>query len=84
MESNQCWWFSPGIPTSSTTKTGRNDIAEILLKVALNTKNKSYNVLLYRFIRSIKSYTLFMPCPLYVHVLLYMTTHMHQQQINLI
>jgi hypothetical protein len=24
---------------SSTTKTGRHDIAEILLKVALNTKN---------------------------------------------
>jgi hypothetical protein len=32
-------WFSPGIPTSSTTKTGRHDIAEILLKVALNTIN---------------------------------------------
>ena len=32
-------WFSPGNPTSSTTKTGRHDIAEILLKVALNTKN---------------------------------------------
>jgi hypothetical protein len=32
-------WFSPGIPTSSTTKTGRHDIAEILLKVALNTKS---------------------------------------------
>jgi hypothetical protein len=31
-------WFSPGTPTSSTTKTGRNDIVEILLKVALNTK----------------------------------------------
>jgi hypothetical protein len=31
-------WFSPGTPASSTTKTGRNDIAEILLKVALNTK----------------------------------------------
>jgi hypothetical protein len=30
-------WFSPGTPASSTTKTGRNDIAEILLKVALNT-----------------------------------------------
>jgi hypothetical protein len=30
-------WFSPGIPASSTTKTGRHDIAEILLKVALNT-----------------------------------------------
>jgi hypothetical protein len=32
--------FSPGTPASSTTKTGRHDIAEILLKVALNTKNK--------------------------------------------
>jgi len=29
-------WFSPA---SSTTKTGRHDIAKILLKVALNTKN---------------------------------------------
>jgi hypothetical protein len=34
-------WFSPGTPASSTTKTGRYDIAEICLKVALNTKNKS-------------------------------------------
>jgi hypothetical protein len=33
-------WFSPGIPASSTTKTGRHEIAEILLKVALNTKNQ--------------------------------------------
>jgi hypothetical protein len=33
-------WFSLGTPASSTTKTGRHDIAEILLKVALNTKNK--------------------------------------------
>jgi hypothetical protein len=32
-------WFSPGTPASSTTKTGRHDIVEILLKVALNTKN---------------------------------------------
>jgi hypothetical protein len=31
-------WFSPGTLASSTTKTGRHDIAEILLKVALNTK----------------------------------------------
>ena len=30
---------SPGTPASSTTKTGLHDIAEILLKVALNTKN---------------------------------------------
>jgi hypothetical protein len=34
-------WFSPGTPASSTTKTGRHDIAEILLNVALNTKNQS-------------------------------------------
>jgi len=30
-------WFSPCTPVSSTTKTDRHDIAEILLKVALNT-----------------------------------------------
>ena len=36
-------WFSPGTLASSTTKTGRHDIAEILLKVALNTKNQSIN-----------------------------------------
>jgi hypothetical protein len=27
-------WLSPGTPGSSTTKTGRHDIAEILLKVS--------------------------------------------------
>jgi hypothetical protein len=27
-----CRWFSPGTPASSTTKTGRHDIAAILLK----------------------------------------------------
>jgi hypothetical protein len=32
-------WLSPGTRDSSTTKTGRHDIAEILLKVALNTIN---------------------------------------------
>jgi hypothetical protein len=30
-------WFSPGTLVSSTKKTDRHDIAEILLKVALNT-----------------------------------------------
>jgi hypothetical protein len=30
-------WFSPGSPVSSTNKTDRYDITEILLKVALNT-----------------------------------------------
>jgi hypothetical protein len=33
-------WFSPDTPASSTTKTGRHDIAEILLKVALSTINQ--------------------------------------------
>jgi len=36
-------WFSPGTPASSTTKTGRHAIAEILLKVALNTKKSKSN-----------------------------------------
>jgi hypothetical protein len=31
------WWFFPGTQVSSTNKTGRHDITEILLKVALNT-----------------------------------------------
>ena len=30
-------WFFPGIPVSSTNKTDRHDISEILLKVAANT-----------------------------------------------
>ena len=30
-------WFSSGPPVSSTNKTDRHDITEILLKVALNT-----------------------------------------------
>jgi hypothetical protein len=38
-------WFSPGTPASSTTKTGRHDIAEILLKVALNTKIQIQNLI---------------------------------------
>ena len=37
-------WLSPGTPASSTTKTGRHDIAEILLKVALNTINQSISL----------------------------------------
>jgi hypothetical protein len=32
-----CRWFSTGHPVSSTNKTDRHDIAEILLKVTLNT-----------------------------------------------
>jgi hypothetical protein len=36
-------WFSPGIPVSSTNKTNLSDIAEILLKVALNTMTITIN-----------------------------------------
>jgi hypothetical protein len=48
-------WFSPGTPASSTAKTGRHDIAEILLKVALNTINqiKSNHRILIPLARSI-------------------------------
>jgi len=38
-----CDRFSPGIPVSSTNKTERHDITEILLKVALNTINTNTN-----------------------------------------
>jgi hypothetical protein len=35
-------WFSPGTPISTTNKTHRHDITEILLKVELNTINQTY------------------------------------------
>jgi hypothetical protein len=46
------WWFSPGTLVSSTNKTDRHNITEILLKVALSTINlnqtysecKSYDI----------------------------------------
>ena len=41
-------WFSPGTPASSTAKPGRHDIAEILLKVALNTKNENQIKAIYK------------------------------------
>jgi hypothetical protein len=40
-------WFSPGTPVSSTNKTGRHDIAEIFLKVALNNINPNEQYLSY-------------------------------------
>ena len=33
-------WLSPGSPASSITKTDRHGIADLLLKVALNTINQ--------------------------------------------
>jgi len=58
-------WFFPVTPASSTTKTGHYDIAEILLKVALNTINQSINQSYFRLeIYIIKC--LFTPLPLIV------------------
>ena len=37
--------ISPGTPASTTTKTGRHDIAEIFLKVALNTNNQIKSII---------------------------------------
>jgi hypothetical protein len=37
-------WFPPGTPVSSTNKTDRHDVAEILLKVALNTIKQTSNI----------------------------------------
>jgi hypothetical protein len=34
-------WFFQGTPASYTTETGCHDLAEILLKMALSTKNHS-------------------------------------------
>jgi hypothetical protein len=34
--------FFPGTPVSSTNETDRHDIAEILLKVVLNTINQNF------------------------------------------
>jgi hypothetical protein len=45
-------WFSLGTTASSTTKTGCHDIADILLKVALNTKNQSINLIPRLFFQS--------------------------------
>ena len=45
-------WFSPGTPVSSSNKTDRHDITEILLKVALQhhkpKPNLTYNVIDYQ------------------------------------
>ena len=38
-------WFSPGPLISSTNKTDRHDITEILLKVALNTIKQTNNLI---------------------------------------
>jgi len=38
-----CWWFSSGTPVSSTNKTDRHAITEVLMKVVLSTKTLILN-----------------------------------------
>jgi len=50
-------WFSPGPPVASTNKTDRHDIAEILLKVALNTiKQTNKNKVILIVYKTIEKY----------------------------
>ena len=49
-------WFSLGSPISSANKTDRHDIAEILLKVVLNTRKPSFLIHLYRFFLYVQSF----------------------------
>ena len=39
------WWFTPGTTVSSTNKIDSRDIAELLLKVALNTMTITANTI---------------------------------------
>ena len=43
-----CRWFSPGTLVSSSNKTDRHDITEILLIVALSTINQKYIHVMYQ------------------------------------
>jgi hypothetical protein len=44
-DQRQIGGFSPGTPVSSTNKTDRHDIAEIVLKVVLNTNSNPETVI---------------------------------------
>ena len=56
-------WFSPVTSVSSTNKTDRHDITEILLKVAKTTMNLSRSLIWPCFFHS--------PCLCYLHYFLY-------------
>jgi hypothetical protein len=51
-------WFSPGTPASSTTKTGRHDISEILLKVALKHNKNQFEIISCWILSEIEVYML--------------------------
>jgi len=73
------WWFSPGNPASSTTKTGHHDIAEILSKVALkHQESKSEHILVINLINMVYEVKDL------VRILTYRITLEHTLVINLI
>jgi hypothetical protein len=51
-------WFSPGTSASSTAKTGRHDIAEILLCLMINFKPEEYTKCIRHIGNSHKNYKL--------------------------
>ena len=67
-------WFSPA---SSTTKTGRHDIAEILLKVALNTnlKKNQFNSI------TSQEPNIYLVIIVWVHTIIPPHTHMHDSYL---
>jgi len=66
-------WLSPGTPASSTTNTGCHDIAEILLKVALSTKNQIKST--YSSFLASSQFTTSIHCPCYCTVHVYVVIH---------
>ena len=54
-------WFFPGPPVSSTNKTDRHDITEILLKVVLSTIKQTYMINIYWGTNNIPNRILLMP-----------------------
>jgi len=72
-------WFSPGPPVSSTNKTDSHDIAEILLKVALNTIKQQQTK------SRLKHYIATLFTALYVRfgILLACGKHLHERTISL-
>jgi type III secretory pathway component EscU len=57
-----CQWFSPCTPVSSTNKTDRHNITEILLKVALNTIKQTKQTLVSQ------SYVLLYICDIHAYL----------------
>jgi hypothetical protein len=67
-------WFPPGPPFPPPNKTNRHDVAEILLKVSLNTikqYHKLYFTILYFVLSNILTFPAFKPFS--IHIMIYFT-----------